>query len=134
MKQDQKDKKQVDLLDESYLDRKNQKLRITSWIDGDIYDELQKRAEAGEANGKYQKLMNMILRSALGLDGSEPVEVEGSEIMTLDQLFKKYGLNTKKVKVPKSGFSEVKSQMRETPQLFTRGVKVPAKGTKKKVL
>jgi hypothetical protein len=48
-----------------YLDKKNHKIRITSWIDGDIYEELNRRAESGEAGGMYQKIMNLVLREAL---------------------------------------------------------------------
>lgn len=53
------------LLDESYTETKNQKLRITTWLDGDIYDELRRLAKDGHGDGKYQTLMNDILRKAL---------------------------------------------------------------------
>ena len=53
------------LLDESYEDPKNQKLRITTWIDGDVYDALKALADSGKGNGKYQTVMNEVLRSAL---------------------------------------------------------------------
>ena len=52
-------------LGHEYEDEKNQKLRITMWIDGDIYDELNKRAKSGEGKGRYQTLMNEILRQVL---------------------------------------------------------------------
>lgn len=50
-------------LPDGFLDRKNHKLRITTFIDGDIYDELQKRAAA--LGGKYQSLLNKLLRDVL---------------------------------------------------------------------
>lgn len=81
----------VDLLDESYEDPKNHKLRITTWIDGDIYDELKKRALAGEADGKYQTLMNDLLREVL----FENVEAQASggpskmDQATFDQIIEK---------------------------------------------
>ena len=53
------------LLDDSYLDPKEHKLRITAYIDGDIYAELNKRAANGEGNSKYQTLMNELLRDLL---------------------------------------------------------------------
>lgn len=69
MKQDLKNNPNIVLGDvdvpEGFDDPKNAKLRITSWIDGDIYLELKKRAEAGEGNGKYQTLMNDLLREML---------------------------------------------------------------------
>ncbi len=47
------------------LIRRNQKLRITMWLDGDLYDELKRRARKGQGNGQYQTLMNEVLRIAL---------------------------------------------------------------------
>ena len=47
------------------LIRRNQKLRITMWLDGDLYDELKRRAKKGEGNGQYQTLMNEVLRQTL---------------------------------------------------------------------
>ncbi len=52
-----------DLLDESYLDPRNHKVRITSFIDGDLLAELKSRAE--QQGTKYQTLMNQLLRQAL---------------------------------------------------------------------
>jgi len=52
-----------DLLSESDLDPKNHKVRITSFIDGDILVELKARAE--QQGTKYQTLLNQILRQAL---------------------------------------------------------------------
>ncbi len=52
-----------DLLDESYADPKNHKVRITSFIDGDVLLELKKRAE--QQGTKYQTLLNQLLREAL---------------------------------------------------------------------
>jgi uncharacterized protein (DUF4415 family) len=52
-----------DLLNESDLDPKNHKVRITSFIDGDILVELKVRAE--QQGTKYQTLLNQLLRQAL---------------------------------------------------------------------
>lgn len=40
------------------------KVRVTVWLDGDVIDELKRRAPA-EAEGKYQTLLNRELRRAL---------------------------------------------------------------------
>jgi len=55
----------IGISDEEINNPKNTKVRITTYIDGDVYDELQRRAEAGEASGKYQRLMNDLLRLVL---------------------------------------------------------------------
>jgi len=55
----------IGISDEEINNHKNTKVRITTYIDGDVYDELQRRAEAGEASGKYQRLMNDLLRLVL---------------------------------------------------------------------
>ena len=52
-----------DLLNESDLDPKNHKVRITSFIDGDVLAELKARAE--QQGTKYQTLLNQLLRQAL---------------------------------------------------------------------
>ena len=52
-----------DLLNESDLDPKNHKVRITSFIDGDVLVELKARAE--QQGTKYQTLLNQLLRQAL---------------------------------------------------------------------
>lgn len=52
-----------DLLNETDLDPKNHKVRITSFIDGDILAELKARAE--QQGTKYQTLLNQLLRQAL---------------------------------------------------------------------
>ena len=44
---------------------KEVKVHISLRLDSDIYLELQRRADEGEANGKYQTLLNDLLRSAL---------------------------------------------------------------------
>lgn len=69
MKQDLKNNAKIKLgkveLPEGFEERENHKYRITAWIDGDLYDELRKRAASGEGNGKYQTLMNELLREKL---------------------------------------------------------------------
>jgi predicted DNA binding CopG/RHH family protein len=52
-----------DLLKETDLDPKNHKVRITSFIDGDLLVELKTRAE--QQGTKYQTLLNQLLRQAL---------------------------------------------------------------------
>ena len=52
-----------DLLIEDDLDPKNHKVRITSFIDGDILVELKARAE--QQGTRYQTLLNQLLRQAL---------------------------------------------------------------------
>ena len=52
-----------DLLTETDLDPKNHKVRITSFIDGDILVELKARAE--QQGTKYQTLLNQLLRQVL---------------------------------------------------------------------
>lgn len=52
-----------DLLNENDLDPKNHKVRITSFIDGDILVELKARAD--QQGTKYQTLLNQLLRQAL---------------------------------------------------------------------
>ncbi|MBX2989084.1 MAG: BrnA antitoxin family protein [Bdellovibrionaceae bacterium] len=51
------------LLDESYLEPQNHKVRITTFLDGDILEELKKRA--GKQGTKYQTLLNRLLRESL---------------------------------------------------------------------
>lgn len=41
------------------------KVHITCRLDSDIYLELKRRAESGEGAGRYQTLMNQLLRKAL---------------------------------------------------------------------
>lgn len=62
-------------LPEGFDDPKNHKLRVTTWIDGDIILELKKRAD--KSKGKYQTLMNDILREYLFNEKSaQKLEVE----------------------------------------------------------
>lgn len=127
MKQDQKIKiGKVDLLDDSYRDPKNQKLRITAFIDGDIYDELKKRAD--ESGGKYQTLMNKILRDALFGD-VEPIVITSSMNKAIAKLLHDASL--------KNGLSprEKRQDMRVDRGLMahSRKKKPAAISTKKKV-
>lgn len=67
MKQGQNKKKLVDL-DISEQEIKNNKLykiRVTSFIDGDIYEWLKHEASCGKGRGRYQTLLNEILRQAM---------------------------------------------------------------------
>lgn len=75
------------LLNSDYENPSEQKLRITTWIDGDIYDELQKRAKAGEGKGRYQTLMNEVLREALlSANTKDPFAVPQSQSKDRDSL------------------------------------------------
>lgn len=58
-------------LDDSYLDPKNHKIRITTMIDGDVLAWLKN--EAQHLNLGYQTILNMKLRQAME---SVPVTVE----------------------------------------------------------
>lgn len=62
-------------LEEGFEDPKNHKLKITMWIDGDILLELKKRAT--KSKGRYQTLMNEILREYLFNEkSSQRLEIE----------------------------------------------------------
>lgn len=50
-------------ISEEDLKIENAKVRVNTWIDGDIVMELRKRAK--KDNTKYQTLLNSVLRSAL---------------------------------------------------------------------
>ena len=52
----------VNIPDEAF-EPKNQKVRITSWIDGDVLDAL--KAHAAKTGEGYQTLMNRLLRAAI---------------------------------------------------------------------
>lgn len=123
-------------LDDSYLDRKNHKLRITTWIDGDVYDELNRRADAGEAKGKYQKLMNELLKEALfgkqSASSGEGVDLSMSELQQIKDILKTFpkvarGKKPAKTSIP----TPIRKGMAQTPQLYRNG-KRPATATKKK--
>ena len=50
-------------LDDSYWDPKNQKHKVSFWMDGDLKAELKKRA--AEVGAGYQTYMHKILRDAV---------------------------------------------------------------------
>lgn len=50
-------------LTEDILDPKNHKVRITTWIDGDLLQHLKMKAEA--EGTRYQSLLNKLLRDLL---------------------------------------------------------------------
>lgn len=50
-------------IDEDILNPKNQKIRITAMVDGDILAALKARAK--ENGGKYQTILNQVLRDAI---------------------------------------------------------------------
>lgn len=51
-----------DRLNESFLDPKNQRHKITMWIDGDLLEELKKRAE--DVGAGYQTFIHKILKES----------------------------------------------------------------------
>lgn len=125
-------------LDDSYLDPKNAKLRITAWIDGDIYNELQKRAKAGEANGKYQTLMNDILRAALfGHQEVKPVENAGTDLpkrvaQAVAKMFKQESLVMEKI-VAQTIDGKFREFKKENSEVLKPRMGRVAKSTKKRV-
>jgi uncharacterized protein (DUF4415 family) len=48
---------------EAELDLSNAKVRVNTWIDGDIVQELKKRSK--KENTKYQTLLNSLLREVV---------------------------------------------------------------------
>ena len=63
-----KNKKLVSLDDittADILNPKSYKIRVTSMLDGDVVQVLKKRATTGEGRGRYQTLLNEILRNYL---------------------------------------------------------------------
>lgn len=65
-----------------YLDKKNHKIRINAFIDGDIYEELKRRSQNGEGKGRYQTLMNELLRQVVFSEApsSEIVQLSKSDL------------------------------------------------------
>lgn len=86
MKQGQNDTKTPEI-DESYLDRKEHKVKISAFVDGDIIDALRDRAE--KSGGKYQTLMNKILRDALFGDDKKTVSISEDVIAEIAALVTK---------------------------------------------
>ena len=62
MKSKKSKAKEVDL-DESYLDPANHKVRITTFIDGDVLQWL--KAESAKERSKYQTFLNKTLRDIM---------------------------------------------------------------------
>jgi uncharacterized protein (DUF4415 family) len=58
-------KSEIDKIIEEAEKNKNPKIAISIKLDADIYMELKKRASKGEARGKYQTLLNNLLRDSL---------------------------------------------------------------------
>lgn len=127
---------EVDLLDESYLERQNQKLRITAWIDGDIYDELKRRAKEGEGSGKYQTLMNDLLREILFENVEVQVDMETEEesftVKQLEAFIKSHRIDRLKRRRKPGITKDIKSTFNRTPQIFGKDKRVQAKAAKKK--
>ena len=56
---------EIDLDDNYMQNKKDHKVRVTTFIDGDIYEELNRLARDGGGNGRYQTLLNQLLRKVL---------------------------------------------------------------------
>jgi uncharacterized protein (DUF4415 family) len=67
-------------------DAKDVKVPISLRLDSDIYNELNRRAEAGEANGKYQTLLNEILREALFAESTNQLTVQELDALRQDDI------------------------------------------------
>lgn len=111
---------------EIYLNKKNHKIRINAFIDGDIYEELKKRAEAGEGKGRYQTLMNELLRQVV-FDESRPEEIIQVSKSDLRQVVREFGFFEKKASRPPSkATTSYRAQTSTKPQR-TAMAKVAAK-------
>lgn len=66
------------------------KVPVQIRLDGDLYMELKRRAELGEARGKYQTLLNQILREALfSQKSTDPIELARAIVnRALDKIVK----------------------------------------------
>jgi uncharacterized protein (DUF4415 family) len=64
--------------------RKDHKIRITTMIDGDVLDNLKKKAE--DEGVKYQTLLNNILRDTLVLNKKDPIKVILARLNKLEKL------------------------------------------------
>lgn len=132
MKQDLKNDPNIQLgnveLPEGFDDLKNEKLRITAWIDGDVYQELQKRAKAGEANGKYQTLMNELLREILfeRPDQEEAIATVVRKLLKIEEA-------KQRALVRKEARLSVEAIFKKTPSLFKASRPVQRGATKKKM-
>lgn len=72
----------VELDPKVYLNPKNHKVRINAYIDGDVYAALNERAEKGEGKGRYQTLMNELLREVVfkSTQAKEPVQLDLADL------------------------------------------------------
>ncbi len=79
------------------------KVHLSLRLDSDLYMELQRRAEAGEANGKYQTLLNRILRKALLEDksGESLLELTNKPTISTNELFQFLKFKSSAVQKPK---------------------------------
>lgn len=76
-------------LDPDVYNTKNAKVRITAYLDGDVYEELNKRANAGAGKGRYQTLMNELLKKSLFAEtlSSKSLEVPPPKTLAEIELF-----------------------------------------------
>lgn len=72
-------------IDKSYLDRKNLKVRVNCYIDGDIVQKLKE--EALSQGAKYQTLLNDKLRQIVIGDRVDPNEL----LRRIEELEKRLG-------------------------------------------
>ena len=66
-------------IDETYLDPKEQKLKVTLYLDGDIYDKA--KSEAKKQGKKYQRLINEVLREVL-INNATVQKLEGYRVIS----------------------------------------------------
>lgn len=64
-------------------ERKDIKINISFRLDADIYDELKKKAADGEGSGRYQTLMNQLLRDSLF---GNVEEMDTNKVVSFDEL------------------------------------------------
>lgn len=134
MRQDPKNNPNIKLgdveLPDGFDDKSNEKLRITTWIDGDIYDELNKRAKAGEGKGKYQTLMNELLRKVLfETEPGTQISNEKMQAIATDlfHYFKQAGLVPSDTQITRKKEDLVSHQLKRTPQVFHSGGRMATK-------
>lgn len=96
---------------------KDIKVHISLRLDSDIYMELQRRADLGEGNGKYQKLLNQLLRQVL-FSEDEGIK-ESNATRAIREIWEKLDragleLKTKTTPIDK----DARTLMRKQPQVF----------------
>lgn len=111
-----------------YLNKKQHKIRVNAFIDGDIIDELKRRANKGEGKGRYQTLMNSLLREVLFEQGPQHsdlirrIEQEVSKTIR-SELRLDLSTQTKKYNTPKEPVLAPKKVTRKTGSIQRNAAK-----------